>query len=48
MQVNKQPSATKREHKRLLALWATGRATKQQIMRCTALDRKAARRSVEG
>lgn len=30
------------EHKRLLDLWACGKATKAQILRCMELDRKAA------
>jgi hypothetical protein len=30
----------KREHKRLLRLWATGRATRKQIERCMELDRR--------
>jgi len=30
------------EHKRLLQLWATRRATMRQIHRCMELDRKAA------
>jgi hypothetical protein len=29
------------EHSRLLALWATGRATRAQMLRCMELDRKA-------
>ena len=29
-------------HERLLDLWATRRATKAQILRCTELDRKSA------
>lgn len=30
------------EHARLLRLWATGRATRKQVLRCMELDRKAA------
>lgn len=30
-----------REHKRLLRLWATGRATMKQMQRCMELDRKS-------
>ena len=29
------------EHKRLLHLWATGKATHKQLERCMELDRKA-------
>lgn len=29
------------EHARLLALWARGRATRKQVMRCMELDSKA-------
>ena len=31
-----------REHKKLLRLWATGKATAKQIKRCMELDRKEA------
>lgn len=37
--------AEKREHDRLCRLWATGKATKKQILRCMELDRKAAAQS---
>ena len=30
------------EHAKLLRLWATGKATRRQMLRCAALDRKAA------
>jgi hypothetical protein len=30
-------------HQRLLRLWAQGRATKAQMLRCMELDRKAER-----
>lgn len=29
------------EHEKLRALWATGRATRKQILRCMVLDRLA-------
>ncbi len=29
------------EHKKLQTLWATGRASKKQIMRCMELDRQS-------
>lgn len=31
-----------KEHARLLRLWATARATRQQLERCMELDRKSA------
>lgn len=31
----------KNEHKKLQTLWATGRASKKQIMRCMELDRQS-------
>jgi len=31
----------RREHARLLRLWATGKATRRQMLRCTELDRRA-------
>jgi hypothetical protein len=40
---NQRPMSGKEisERARLARLWATGRATKAQILRCMALDRKA-------
>lgn len=35
-------AAERKEWKRLSRLWAHGRATRAQIMRCMELDRKAA------
>lgn len=32
-----------KEHRRLLRLWATGKATRKQIERCMELDRMASR-----
>jgi hypothetical protein len=37
-------SKEEREHRRLLRLWATGRATRKQIDRCMELDRREANR----
>lgn len=33
-----------KEHKRLLRLWATGRATMKQMLRCMELDRRMAKK----
>ncbi len=33
------------EHTRLQRSWATGKATKKQVMRCMELDRQAERES---
>ena len=33
-------AAEVREHRRLLRRWATGKATRREIMRCMELDRK--------